>query len=212
MYFFIRFKPTTWLRNFPVTSGAVDHQNPMMGPFVLSPFLTDTCGMFFPQIAKVVVSDPEAVSTDGYVIGDRITIFFNRPTNMASFAPCDSGSTISSTILTWSNRYCCSKDICDAPVLSKQEINTIFTFSQLLGNYTGRWILKGTPFEIRINNATGSYTADETDGPPFVGGFVVWSITNTDRFIMSADGTGVPSEMMSPVLEGSFGSAKVKVI
>ena len=113
MYFFIRFKPTTWLRNFPVTSGAVDHQNPMMGPFVLSPFLTDTCGMFFPQIAKVVVSDPEAVSTDGYVIGDRITIFFNRPTNMASFAPCDSGSTISSTILTWSNRYCCSKDICD---------------------------------------------------------------------------------------------------
>lgn len=208
--FFIRIKPTAWLRNFPVTSGAVGHQNPMLGPFALSPFLTGTYGMLFPQIAKVVASDP--VSTDGYGIGDRITIFFNRPTNMASFAPCDSGSTISSTVLTWSNRYCCSKDICDAPVLTKQEINTIFTFSQLLGNYTGRWILKGTAFEIRINNATASYTSDETDGPPFVGGFVVWSIAKKDRFIMSADGTGVPSEMMSPVLEGSFGPAKVKVI
>ena len=46
----------------------------------------------------------------------------------------------------------------------------------------------------------GSYTTDETDGPPFVGGFVVWSIANKDLFVMSVDGTGVPSEMMSPVL------------
>ena len=124
---------------------------------------------------------------------------------------CDEGADLSSSTAP-TERFCCSKDVCDAPVLSKQEISNLFVFSQLLGdNYEGRWLSKGTIFEITILNADGS-TAAEAAGPPYVGGFVVWTIATNGRYLRDADGKSEPSEMMSPVLEGAFGPELIKVI
>lgn len=124
---------------------------------------------------------------------------------------CDAGAQLSSSI-EQTERLCCSKDVCDTPVLTKEEISELFVFSQLLGDkYEGRWLRKGTIFEIDILDATGS-TAAEAAGPPFVGGFVVWTTAANGRYLRDADGKSEPCEMISPVLEGSFGPELIKVI
>ena len=130
---------------------------------------------------------------------------------MAGYGVCDAGAQLSSSI-EQTERFCCSQEVCDTPVLTKKKISELFVFSQLLGdNYEGRWLRKGTIFEIDILNATGS-TAAEAAGPPYIGGFVVWTTTANGRYLRDADGKSEPCEMMSPVLEGSFGPELIKVM
>ena len=124
---------------------------------------------------------------------------------------CDAGAKLSS-ITEQTERLCCSKEVCDTPVLTKEKISELFVFSQLLGDkYEGRWLRKGTIFEIDILNATGS-SAAKAAGPPFVGGFVVWTTAANGRYLRDADSKSEPCEMISPVLEGSFGPERIKVI
>jgi hypothetical protein len=75
-HFYIRIKPTAWLRNFPATSGAVGHQRPSLGEYAKSPTLTGNYGMYFPQVTKVVASDPDG-GDHVYSTGDKITIHFS---------------------------------------------------------------------------------------------------------------------------------------
>jgi hypothetical protein len=211
-HFYIRIKPSAWLRNFPVSSGALGHAKSWYGGWgAVSPYLSGDYGIYTPEIVRVVASDPDGAD-HVYSDGDTITIHFGTPTNMANVVQCDSGAFLSEDVES-SERYCCSKDVCDAPILLKEEISNIFSFSQLLGNnYTGRWLLKGTAFEIIIVNASGSSTEIDGEGPPYIGGFVVTPIISKGRFIRSADGKSLPSNQMSPVLEGSFGPEIIKVI
>ena len=104
--------------------------------------------------------------------------------------------------------------MCDGPVLNTSEIGRLFKFSQLLGNdYSGRWLLNGTVFEIEIVDSTGADSSDIPHaGPPYVGGFVVEPITTQGRRIRSADGKSLPSDVMSPVLEGDFGPERIQVV
>ena len=207
--FFVRIKPSAWLRNFPSTSGAVGHTNAAL-QYAVSPFLVGDYGVFVPQITRVVASDPDN-GDHVYSTGDKITIYFFQPTDLAGFAECDDDSQLSDDVDP-GERYCCSYDVCDAPVLTKEDLATIFTFSQVLGNdYSGRWLLKGTALEITIDDAEGS-TADDNMGPPYVGGFVVWPEVGKGRYIRSADGKSEPAVLMSPVLEGSFGPEIIRVV
>jgi hypothetical protein len=207
--FFVRIKPSAWLRNFPETSGAVGHTNPAL-QYAVSPPLLGDYGVMVPRITRVVASDPDNAD-HVYGTGDKITIYFFQPTDLAGFAECDADAQLSDGVAL-SERYCCSYDVCEAPVLSKQDLSSIFIFSQLLGNnYTGRWLLKGTALEITIDDAEGS-TVPDNMGPPFVGGFVVWPETTKGRYIRSADGKSEPASLMSPVLEGSFGPEIIRVV
>ena len=102
--FYLRIKPSAWLRNFPVSSGAVGHT--FGGGRGSTPRLTGNYGVYVPQILKVVASDPDGAD-HVYGDGDRISIHFFSPTNLGEVAPCDAGALLSDDVEP-SKRFCCS--------------------------------------------------------------------------------------------------------
>jgi hypothetical protein len=80
-------------------------------------------------------------------------------------------------------------------VATKANLDSLFTFSQNLGNsYSGTWVNPAT-LVITINDATGAT-------PPAVG--VLTATVNAAAHLKTADGTSLDSTSTSPALTGSF--------
>ncbi|HSA98338.1 MAG TPA: hypothetical protein VLF17_04595 [Candidatus Nitrosotenuis sp.] len=82
-------------------------------------------------------------------------------------------------------------------VATKANLNSLFTFSQVLGaNYTGVWV---NPFTlvITVKNSTGAE-------PPTVGSLTL--TVKSSGNLKNAAGTSLASTFTSPVLSGSFGN------
>ncbi len=123
-----------------------------------------------PAIISIVASDPDAADAI-YSAGDIITVLFSLPTNILSLAGGDL-------------------------LLTKSELDTLFTFSQDLGDdFIGR-VISPSLLEIEIVDITNAT-------PPVVG---VLTITpKPDSGLTNAEGSAPASTEPSPPLEGSFG-------
>ncbi len=124
-----------------------------------------------PSIKSVVADDPDNGDAI-YSNGDTITVRFSEPTN----EPDPTSGTAE---------------------LTRDDVDTIFAFSQYLGDdYKGEWI---NPVTLRITILDST-----TDDPPAVGDLVV--VVQEDGNLKNADGTSLASTATSPELAGSFGT------
>jgi YVTN family beta-propeller protein len=121
-----------------------------------------------PFITALVVNDPSGIHPT-YSNGDTITIRFSEPTNR----PLGTG------------------------LLNKGDVDSLFTFTENLGNaYTGHWA-DASNFVITIVDSTGST-------PPDIG--VTTATVNAPANLKNSIGTSLSSTSTSPTLSGHFGN------
>ena len=122
-----------------------------------------------PFITAFVADDTKATPVAGFDSGDTLTLRFSEATNQAGFAAAPT-------------------------VLTKAEVDTIFTISSLGATYTGQWTSPST-FVITIGTPTTGFTA----------AIDVTTATAIHSNLKDAAGTSLASTSTSPALSGSFG-------
>ncbi|MGI0010277.1 MAG: hypothetical protein ACREAE_02625, partial [Nitrosopumilaceae archaeon] len=134
-----------------------------------------------PYISELVANDPDGTNA-AYSNGDTISVKFSESTNVLYTTATPQVLPSGLVILT--------------PLLTKSQVDALFTFSQSLGNnYVGEWINPST-LVITIVDSTGAT-------PPAVGELTLTIKASAN--IKNEAGTSIASTYTSPPLLGHFG-------